>query len=99
MDVQKCPVTGPYGYCQHEDGDGFWPASAVNIDYPTDSVSVMSLAENVAPNLVPPDGEWAWASDTIYVHVGPVTSIEGSVVLRNVVISRAVETPEGAALL
>jgi hypothetical protein len=84
-----CPVVGPHGWCEHYDGDGYWPAAAANVDVPREGV--LKRAEHAGPHLVEPDG-WVWASDTVYVHVGPEVSLPGcpGAGLHNVVISRAV---------
>jgi len=84
MNVEKCSVVGPRGFCQHDDGDGYWPAASVQTAC-TEENAIL-VAEQVAPLLPLPDG-WHWASDTAYVHVGPLTGLDGS---REVVISRTV---------
>lgn len=88
MRVEKCPVVGWQDWCQHEDGDGYWPAASARIDYPADMA--MSLAENVAPRLSLPEGHWEWASETAFVHIGPAVGIEGTLILRSIAISREV---------
>lgn len=50
----------------------------------------MPYADRVADTLALPSGEWEWASDSVYVHVGPMIGLTGSEPVHNAVFSRAV---------
>lgn len=50
----------------------------------------MPYAEHVADTLALPSGGWEWASDSVYVHVGPMVGLSGAQPVHNIVFSRAV---------
>lgn len=75
---------GPSGWCQHDDGDGYWPAATAQTRCLEENAVV--IGEHAAPLLRLPEG-WEWASETAFVHVGPMTGLDGS---HEVVVSREV---------
>lgn len=88
MTVERCPALGPHGLCQHDDGDGYWPAAMLQTTC-TEEMA-MPLAEQFAPKLRLPSEGWEWASDTVYVHVGPQVGWRDSGVVHDVIVSREV---------
>lgn len=56
----------------------------------------MSYAEHVADTLGLPSGGWEWASDSVYVHIGPMVGLTGAQPVHNVIFSRAVRQQSAA---